>query len=830
MNIIVKLVLKNIQEKKMRTFLIIFSISLSCAFFFATNSFSRTFIKVYREKIKQYFGSADIVIIPNDKYPSATISLQKTDIIKEETEYIIGDFWGAGSYHPSRTENIRLSLRGLYYEDLEKLSPLTFIKKKNLFPFQGKKIIINSHFADSYSIKAGDWLSIKINGIKYKYKVVGIARPTGILGINPEQTSVIIPRDTLAKLFSMRRRVPVALIKVKDPEHIGSVIKTLKKLYPKLSVSEPLNPRQLKEQLQGITVPFFIMTLLILGMSIFIIYVSFKVIVIERIPIIGTFRSIGAEKKTTNLLLLSESCTYGLIGGIIGIVLGILFLYVMTLLMSSGLSGGKTKIVLHISFFHVTTTLLLALGLSVISSLVPIIKISGIPIKEIIFSQTAQAKIMHSSWKTMASFIMLIASMVLPNFEYGSFTLLVNILSCIFLLAGVVLLIPFGIKMSTRLFEGIYVFFFGNMGVIAAKNLKENKNIHNNITLLAIGLAGVLMINIISYSLGLESSTSYSPARFEIWLDLWQADRNTELSIRSVQGVKKTYGIYETETVEVIGGNHKIAIINGVDPRFADFWDTGLEKSALHQLNEGRNIILSGKLKKILGVKKGDVLLLQMDKGKKKYRITGFFDSLRANGNHALISARYYKMDMGTAFFTSIYIKTAAGVSPDDVVKEIKHKFAQRGPYVQMTSELEQSERDSNNQILFILKVISYLTLFIGIVGIVNNLAINFIQRQRSFAMFRSIGMSKIQIIKMLFIESFSGGILGGVIGVATGLCFIFIVQLIMRNLDVDLKIHYSTAYCVGSAATGALISIIASISPVVKISKMNIIDTIKHE
>jgi putative ABC transport system permease protein len=47
-------------------------------------------------------------------------------------------------------------------------------------------------------------------------------------------------------------------------------------------------------------------------------------------PVMGTFRSIGATKKRINLLLLSESISYGVIGGALGCLLGIGLLYGMT--------------------------------------------------------------------------------------------------------------------------------------------------------------------------------------------------------------------------------------------------------------------------------------------------------------------------------------------------------------------------------------------------------------------------------------------------------------------------------------------------------------------
>ena len=88
-------------------------------------------------------------------------------------------------------------------------------------------------------------------------------------------------------------------------------------------------------KLGSITTAFRLMMIVVLMMSAFIIYTVFKVIVAERLPVIGTFRSIGATKISTSLVLVGESIIYGIIGGIIGDLAGIGILKVLMNLMAS---------------------------------------------------------------------------------------------------------------------------------------------------------------------------------------------------------------------------------------------------------------------------------------------------------------------------------------------------------------------------------------------------------------------------------------------------------------------------------------------------------------
>jgi len=64
MRIIIKFVLKNISEKKLRTSLILFAIMISTALIFTSSAISDTFGKMLIEKIKQSCGTSEIMISP----------------------------------------------------------------------------------------------------------------------------------------------------------------------------------------------------------------------------------------------------------------------------------------------------------------------------------------------------------------------------------------------------------------------------------------------------------------------------------------------------------------------------------------------------------------------------------------------------------------------------------------------------------------------------------------------------------------------------------------------------------------------------------------------
>ncbi|MFQ7551275.1 MAG: FtsX-like permease family protein [Blautia marasmi] len=105
-------------------------------------------------------------------------------------------------------------------------------------------------------------------------------------------------------------------------------------------ITETVNEAQITADARQKTMPFFLISFFSLTMSIFIIYSSYKVITLDRLPVIGTFRSIGAAQKTVTGILMMESGLYGCIGGLLGIPVGILVLKFILQGMGDSLSGN----------------------------------------------------------------------------------------------------------------------------------------------------------------------------------------------------------------------------------------------------------------------------------------------------------------------------------------------------------------------------------------------------------------------------------------------------------------------------------------------------------
>lgn len=828
MKIIIKFILKSIREKKFRTFLILFAIAVSAALFFASSAISGSIEKIYVSKLSNNYGNSDIIVFGEDKAPSKYFNINKLEEIKSEIEYGIGAISEAGLYKVNNEETMTFNLRGINYNDLQRMNPVNIISAKNLDAFEGKKIIISNSTSQKYKLAVGDSIELKINGGKYKFTVCGIAGPSSFFANDGQSVCGIVPLDTLSSLMEAKGRVSIVYIKVKDPSEKNNIIEKLKPMFKNYTVQQSINPEDLKQQMGSITTPFMMMTLVVLGMAIFITYTAFKVISIERLPMVGTFRSIGATKKMTDFILIAESITYGIIGGIIGAVLGIGVLYLMTFLTTPEWMRGN-GVQVQFDFSQLLFSFLLAIAIALISAIVPIIRVSRLPVKEIVLNEVENEE-ESKIWKLILGLILIIVSFKLPDIVPKNLALYLDGLCMILSVVAVILLVPYITGVFVKVFEKVYIFFLGNEGVLAAKNLRENKSILNNISLLAIGISALLMINTCSYSVGVEVLDAYSKFNADIFTWGNMLDKNTENLIKNVAGVSDTYPIYSS-SVKIADSDRTIDSVEGVSSnKYFQYYSEKISNSTVlfKELDEDRNIILSDIMLSRTGLKVGDNITLEMGKKKRTYKIIGSINTINYNGSYALVGEKYLKNDLGIRYYSTIYVKT--NKDPQIVQKNIQ-KQLQRLRISSMTKvDMQEENMKSNEQLFNILNAFSVMALIIGIFGVLNNLLISFMQRKRSLAIFRSIGMSKAQAVKMLFIEAFSGGIVGGTVGVFAGTLMIYIVPKVSAAMELPLEMNYSWSLFLYSFIGGIIITVVASIVPNFKSSKLNIIEAIKYE
>lgn len=842
MGIILKFMIRNIKEKKLRTFLVVFSIMASTALFFASSGMNTSIKQTYVDIVRQFYGNADIQIYTNSKSPTPYLNMAKTDTVRSKTDYITGELEANGVYtHGSKDRSIML--RGFNYDDIKSMDLFDFNSKGSVTPFSGNKIIISKKAADEYGLSVGNNIPVKVgkDAVNQNFSIVGIAEDKGMFAMESEQNMMaVIPMERSEDINNIKGKVSGIYMKASKTEDVDKIVKELTPLYKNYTVAKVIDEKAIDEELGSITTAFRLMMIVVLMMSAFIIYTVFKVIVAERLPVIGTFRSIGATKTSTSMVLVGESIIYGILGGIIGDLAGIGILKILMKLMASSMGGGVTVTAsVNYTSGQLIGAFIFSIVISFLSAIMPIIKSSRLSVKDVVLNTIDNAE-KEKLWKLILGLVFIVCAFIIPNAIKGSTlnsnaALMMLVVCMVLSVIGVVMIIPYVTGLLAIILSKVYNVIFGNEGSLAAKNLRKNKSLINNISLLAIGISTLFMINVVSASSGTILAKAYDFFNYDVgaWnQDGNSLDRATIDIVKNTTGVKEVEEAYSSRNIEVNGSKEAISAIYFMDTyeidNFAKVKTLQDRNEVVKNYNDGRTIILTKSNLKRYNKQIGEYITIKTTRGNRDYKIVGSFDTMMQNGNMALVPRKFAKGDFKLYQCSSLNIKTYK--SADYVKSVLSKKFKTRQISIDTMANEQARNKKQNDQMLFLVKAFPVIALIIGAFGVINNFVISFIERKRSLAVYASVGMSRHQTRKMLFVESISIGLIGSFAGIAAGMLMIYIMPFMFELANFPMELEYTGSVFATSIILGVLITVIAAIVPSLKSSKMNIIEAIKYE
>ncbi|EGT5469310.1 ABC transporter permease [Clostridioides difficile] len=825
MKIILKYIFTNIKERKIRTAVMLLSIVLSTVLLFVSFSIGLSYESAQRKMAKGMYGTATISVqSKNPDILTNLIYIPDLNAIKSK----VGVLESSAIYN-----------KGGYYEEFSlisaDLSQLNKINKPRLenggsiTDFSGDKIILPNRFTSKYKIKKGDSITLQIYGKSYTFQVSDIASYDTVFLRNTRGVNALLPKETLSKIINKGSGYTRVLIESEEEITENLVNKFSEELSTeKYMVSNTINETKIISDARQKTTPFFLISFFALTLSIFIIYSSYKVITLERLPFIGTFRSIGANEKTVTRILMLESILYGSIGGLIAIPIGVVVLNLMLHGLGNSLEQG-ISIPVVISPIGVIISVIVAIIVSSFSAYIPVKKASHLPIKNIVLGTVEEKNVSNRSILFIGS-IMFILSILLPRISPENTLYLAGGFSLLGLIVATIVLIPLITDIMSIVFEFVYKNILGNEGKLAARNMKNNKNIIQNITLLFISISAVIAISVVGNFVKTYITDVFRDAELQGFADGKMNEEFIE-DVRHMYGIKKILPLYVMNN-EISGNGVTLSRLEGTDniklynSMFGiNYTNFEIKKQVIEAFNDKRSVILNEDTLKKVGLSIGDTITLSNDKYDFSYKIVGSFKS-RANDVEAVIPSHYAVNDFDKTNY-GFLVYTA--VNPDVVMIQIRDLF---GDTYNWSRTVEEFNNDSLNTISSFLSPMNKMTYFIFLlatVGIINNLLINYIQKRRSIAMYKSIGLSNKQNIKVTLIEGFTSGLLGAVIGIVISILEIQTIFIVAGpKISIKPDLDFKTFIIVG--LLGIIVTLIGSIVPIIKGKKMKLIEEIKFE
>lgn len=778
-----KIIIKDILKNKGRTLITLICISFAAALFLSSLSIIRTVMNSYEESSRVLSGNSDVIISSDQGAKNPFFEKQDFD---DNIEYQIGVTTLNGIYRYGDEFN-QIIIRAMSIQDIKDMELLDVDNNKE--NFQDNSIIISKGFANKYGYKVGDKITLEINELEYEFSIYNIALPRSMYTDQAYNNQVFIPRNKIESITKTKDKFNLIYVKLKNTDEINNDIDKLQEIYPAQKVREAFPKEEFNEKMQGVIMIFIVTSISIAIMCFMIVYNNFKFIINERYKTLGILRSVGAGKGYIKKMIILEGAIYGILGSILGGEIGTLLTYIVGNMLKPEYLKST---VFNMSFKDFLFTLIFTLVVSIAVSINSIRKTMKVSIKELSINAIKYEKVKHNKVIIIFSMIIFLTNFIAIIFVPSDISIKFLIVTIIISIISFIGVLPLFIKILLSVFEKLYKFTFKNLGYISLQNIKKTKSFFSNSILMVISIGVILMINSIL--------SSIQEQNVEIIKDSYNCEyiistnKNDDKISKMVKGASNVESVYEQvslENVEVVNrGDRSIFTIDGVNDDYLNYRNFDVDKELIKKINSERWLLLSDSLKNKLDVEENDELLLKINNKECSYIVKGFFETDINNGNYALMSNKYLIKDLDNNYFNQLYVKTIE--NNDDNKAELKSLLNKYDPIIQTPDDLVNDAFESSKAMYITIKVISMLPIIIGAVIIVGNSIINFYERKRTIAVFRSIGMNKGSARKMMLVEQLIGGLIGGILGCGLGNLLIFEAKLFLGNLHNKIPIGYS--------------------------------------
>jgi putative ABC transport system permease protein len=233
------------------------------------------------------------------------------------------------------------------------------------------------------------------------------------------------------------------------------------------------------------------------------------------------------------------------------------------------------------------------------------------------------------------------------------------------------------------------------------------------------------------------------------------------------------------------------------------------------------------------GYELGDQVTIAGKERAKRYRLVGIVtlgdvDSFGGASLAELTLPEAQRITGKRGKLDRISVAAQSGVSPKQLTARIA-RVLPASAEVQTGAENTQSQRDDVDQFIGILKTIllvfAGVALFVASFLIFNTFSITVAQRTREFAMLRTLGANRRQIVRSVVIEALAIGGAASVIGLFAGIAFAPVIGALFDAINIDLPHEHTVVAArtvIVAIALGTLLTLLSALIPALRATRVS--------
>ena len=848
-----KVGLKGLLARKLRTFLTGFAVVIGVAFVAGTFVFTDTIDASFKDLFERASKGTDVSVqsrlaVEEDfatppAMPADTLErVQDLPGVEEAAGFVSLD---ATLLDPEGEPIISGGPPTLLLSNgPERFDPFTYTEGGP--PESADDVVIDKATADEFDWAAGDTVTVAAREPEKEYTISGVAR----LG---DSDNLAGSRMVLMTLEEAQRAlqepgyhdISIAAAGGTTPEELKATVAA--ELGSGFAVRT--GEEQAEKQAQDLSdaLGFIRIALLVFaGVAVlvggFLIFNTFSVTVAQRTREFALMRTLGASRGQVLRSVLAETVVIGLVASVLGILGGLLVAPGLRgLLGAFGLELGTTSSQLQTR--TIVISLVVGVLATVVSGFVPARRATRVlPVEALRDADTPGTGHLRKRRIVIA---VLVEAAGVAALLYGllgdagtaSSTASVLGLGTLLMIFGLALLAPTLVRPLSSAIGRPLERLQGLTGRLARENsTRQPQRTAVTASALMIGVALVVLVTIFAAGLratidqGIDEQVradgivthedGFSPLPTGVTEELATAD-----GVSTVSSLR-----FETGRIVGESGNTGVTGVDADTVRdvLTLNWDEGSD-DLLASLGEG-SAVVSNDFADSNDVAVGDTVRFTTPRGDEvPYGVTGIYDSAAGfvGGivvSNASLASRWESEDIAFAMVTG-----AEGADPETIKRA--SVAALEGFPTAKPQTIEDFKEEQNQQVdslVGLVYALLSLSVIVALLGIINTLALSVHERTRELGMLRAVGMSKRQVRRMVRGESVITAAIGAVLGIVLGIAFAAILSRPLADEGFVFELPVGTLIAV--AVVAALAGVLAAIPPARRAARVDVLRAVTTE
>ena len=232
------------------------------------------------------------------------------------------------------------------------------------------------------------------------------------------------------------------------------------------------------------------------------------------------------------------------------------------------------------------------------------------------------------------------------------------------------------------------------------------------------------------------------------------------------------------------------------------------------------------------GLKPDDVLELRTDNGYRSFRVLGIYKDYGSDQGVVSLSRRTYERHWRDDRYSGFGIYTLPGTDMEALRVQVKQLAPQRDLWLQDRNRILQTSLEVFDNTFVVTDILRVLAAIIAFIGVFSALMALQLERSQEHALLRAMGFLPGQVRRLIMSETGLLGLVAGLLAVPVGCIITALLILVInrRSFGWTMELQFSADIVLQGIVLGLAAALLAGIYPAWKISRAEPAEALREE